>query len=92
MNSKAYIVVLLLLVFGQGARAWDGSGTSADPYLIKTSADWRQLAADVKGGNSFSGKYFRLTADINVSTGGQGVSVGTADCRSAARSTVSATR
>jgi hypothetical protein len=29
----------------QGVLAWDGRGTSTDPYLIKSSADWKQLAA-----------------------------------------------
>ena len=51
----------------QGVLAWDGSGTSTDPYLIQNNADWRQLADDVIGGNSYSGKVFRMTADIDGS-------------------------
>ena len=52
----------------QGAWAWDGDGTSAKPYLIKSSADWKQLADDVSGGNSYSGKFFALGICIRPST------------------------
>ncbi len=54
------------------ARAWDGSGSSSDPYLIQTSADWKQLADDVLGGESYSGKYFEMTTSVDA----EGVSVG----------------
>ena len=70
-----FMFALLLTAVTQGAWAWDGSGTSADPYLIKTSADWKQLADDVSAGNSYSGQYFEMTADIDA----QGVSVGASD-------------
>lgn len=42
-------MLTLLLLTAQGVWAWDGSGTSTDPYLIKTSADWEQLSTDVGG-------------------------------------------
>ena len=72
MKQKAYLLIALLCSFVQGALAWDGSGTSTDPYLIKNSADWKQLADDVSGGNSFSDMFFEMSADIDA----QGISVG----------------
>ena len=45
---------------------WSGSGTSSDPYLITSEADWNTLATNVNAGTSYSGKYFKLTADITV--------------------------
>lgn len=75
MTRKHIWFLTILLAIAQQAWAWDGSGTSADPYLIKTSADWKQLANDVGGGNSYSGKFFEMTADIDA----QGISVGASD-------------
>ena len=65
MKRLKWLTVFLLLI-GQTALAWEGSGTSADPYLINDATDWKQLATNVTGGNSFSGKFFRMTADIDV--------------------------
>ena len=65
-------MIALLCTIVQGVWAWDGSGTSTDPYKIKNSADWKQLADDVTDGNSFSGQYFEMTADVDA----QGISVG----------------
>ena len=75
MNRKVLFMFAMLCAVAQGAWGWDGSGTSADPYLIRTSADWKQLADDVSGGNSYSGKFFEMAADIDA----QGISVGTSD-------------
>ena len=72
MKAKTILMIALLFAIVQMAWAWDGSGTSADPYLIKSSADWKQLADDVRGGNSYSGTYFEMTADIDA----EGNSVG----------------
>ncbi|MBE6638077.1 MAG: hypothetical protein E7616_01270 [Ruminococcaceae bacterium] len=41
-----------------------GSGTQASPYLIKTAGQLALLANRVNGGESFSGKYFRLEKNI----------------------------
>ena len=70
-----YLFAFALTMVTQGAWAWDGSGTSTDPYLINNAADWRQLADDVSGGNSYSGLYFEMTADIDA----EGISVGKSD-------------
>lgn len=42
-----------------------GTGTAEDPYLISTGAELAFLAADTLAGNS-NGKYYKLTADINL--------------------------
>ncbi len=55
------LMMLALLVCTTTAWAWDGSGTSVDPYLIKFATDWNTLATNVEGGNTYSGKYFQLT-------------------------------
>ena len=49
---------------------WDfqGSGTEDDPYLIPSETVWNFLAENVNAGKNYSGKYFRLTNDISVST------------------------
>lgn len=72
---KSMMLLILLCTMVQMAWAWDGSGTSADPYLIKTSADWKQLSNEVGGGSNFSGLFFEMTADIDA----QGISVGASD-------------
>ena len=72
MKRLKWLTVFLLLI-GQTAWAWDGEGTSSNPYLISSTSDWKQLATDVSAGNSYSGKFFRLTADFDA----DGQSVGT---------------
>lgn len=46
------------------AATWSGSGTSSSPYLISNESGLRQLATNVKNGSSYSGKYFKVTANI----------------------------
>lgn len=49
-----------------------GSGTKNDPYLISNDMELAKLARDVNNGNTsqaFLGKYFKLTADIDLSGG-----------------------
>ena len=46
-----------------------GSGTQADPYQLTTSEHMSELAGLVNSGISFSGKYFKLTADITLPEG-----------------------
>lgn len=41
-----------------------GNGSQSSPYLISTTADLEKLAADVNGGEGYSGKYFCQTADL----------------------------
>ena len=44
-----------------------GSETKNDPYLISNDMQLAKLAHDVNNGVSFSGKYFKLTKDIDLS-------------------------
>ena len=52
---------------GSGTLAGDGSQGS--PYLIASAADWGTLADSVLAGNTFAGKFVKLTADITVTRG-----------------------
>lgn len=45
-----------------------GAGTEQDPYLISSHADWNYLAVKVNSGTSYAGKFFRQTANIDVTT------------------------
>ena len=61
-----FFLILTVLVLGEmtPAQAFSGSGTAADPYLIASAADLKQLAADVSNDKPYSGAHFKLTADI----------------------------
>ncbi len=49
--------------------AWtQGSGTAANPYLIENGEHLAYLADQVNSGNSYSGKYFKLTNDIQMTS------------------------
>jgi hypothetical protein len=41
-----------------------GNGTKQNPWLISSRADMEQLAANVNGGQSYSGIYFKLIRDL----------------------------
>ena len=43
-----------------------GSGTEADPYLINNLDDLVAFRNDVNAGNTYEGKYVKLTADIDL--------------------------
>ncbi len=44
-----------------------GQGTQKNPYIISTPQELAKLAADVNGDNTYSGKYFALACDIDLS-------------------------
>ncbi len=48
------------------ADAWQGSGIASDPYTISNQLGLEALADSVKLGKSYTGRYFVLTADINM--------------------------
>jgi len=64
---KTFFTILFIafasVLFGQTPVAPSGSGTSSDPYLIANldNLAWMQ-------GNSYTGKYFKQTADIDASS------------------------
>ncbi len=51
---------------GGSAESYAGSGTSGNPYLITSGEELALLAQQVRSGETFAGKYFRLTADIQL--------------------------
>ena len=55
-------------VWDGSAASWtQGSGTRLDPYLIESAQNLAYLAEMVNGGvNQYSGKYFKLTVDIDL--------------------------
>ena len=69
-KSKLFLMLLALVAFGQTAWAQysGGTGTEADPYLISSKADWNTLSTQVKNGNLYTGKFFKMTADIGTVT------------------------
>ncbi len=52
-----------------------GTGTEADPYLIKDAQDYQDLADLVAGGMSFQGKYLKQENDITLPDGWQSIGV-----------------
>ena len=62
---KLLFLLSAMLFMVQGASAWSGSGSSGDPYLIASSADWETFATST---DEYSDTFFKLTADITVTT------------------------
>ena len=44
-----------------------GGGTESSPFLIASAEDWNNFAANVFLGQSYSGKYLKLTSNISIS-------------------------
>ena len=51
---------------GKEAAGFEGAGTEASPYEITSAADLKKLAENVNGGVTYEGKYFQLTANIDL--------------------------
>ena len=47
--------------------SWSGSGTESSPYLISTEEELAGLAYSVNNGTTYSGSYFKQTADLDMS-------------------------
>ncbi len=71
-QKRFLLWMLLTTMMSARLRAWDGTGTSSDPYLVQNADDWTQLATALNEGQDLKGKVFLMTADINVG----GTSVG----------------
>ena len=63
--KKILFVITTMFLMVQGASAWNGSGSSGDPYLIASPADWETFATST---DEYSDTFFKLTADITVTT------------------------
>ncbi len=72
MMKRTIIVLWMALVTmtlaAQGTGWSAGTGTLNDPYQIKTAQELETLAANVNAGNAYKGVYFRMMADVNLST------------------------
>ena len=64
------LATLLTATAAQTARADStfsgGDGSQGNPYKIANEIDLRQLATDVNGGNSYSGKFFQQSQNITL--------------------------
>ena len=79
-NKRSVVVGLLaflaLILMPVAAYAKDsqnpgfqGDGTAEKPWLIQNAADLKKLSDTVKNGVTFSGNYFKVTEDIDLSGG-----------------------
>ena len=70
MKKTSILILLALLAFGPMAWAQfsGGNGSANNPYLISSKDDWNALHNQVKGGNTYRGKFFKMTADIGTVT------------------------
>ena len=68
-------MMLSMLTVTANAAAWDGTsassslkgeGTAASPYLVESADDLKYIQVQVNDGNTFEGKYFKQTADIDL--------------------------
>ena len=50
----------------QVARILQGEGSAENPYIIANEFDWETLAQQVANGETFKGKFLKMTADIYV--------------------------
>lgn len=51
------------------AEQYSGDGTKENPYLIEDDLQLAKLSRDVANGNTFDGKYIKLTKDITLDQG-----------------------
>ena len=64
---KHILNLLVFMLFGISSvmAQFTGSGTFSDPYLISNEQDLQNLVTAVNAGESFSGNFFKQTADID---------------------------
>ena len=65
-TKKILLILALLCAVVQGAWA-DAGDTEGNPITISSESEWNTFASNVSNGNSYSGKYVRLDANISVS-------------------------
>ena len=71
---NAFDVTFMITAVGDPVQnLFEGAGTEQNPYLISTLRDWYMLCAQVNGGYSYAGQYFRLANNLTV----KGAMVGT---------------
>ena len=68
-NLKAYENGILYNdMYYVGPAILTGTGTEADPYLIRDDCEWSSFTYYVNNGNNYNGKYVKLTANIDITT------------------------
>ena len=68
---KKILYLMLIGLLATASPVWGqpfggGNGTATNPYLITSATDWVNLAVDVNTGTSYSGVYFKQTANISI--------------------------
>ena len=53
-------------ISGLKAVEWSGTGTEGDPYIIASDDQWKLLVNRVVNGNTYSGQYFQLGDNLNI--------------------------
>ncbi len=70
LKKSLSVILCLLIVFSMfgicANAAITGNGTKSSPYKITSQADLVKLAENVNAGESYSGKYFTVTANITL--------------------------
>lgn len=66
-GAVVWCVVCATAYTGSSGEDEEQDGTEAHPYLIASAADLKALADEVDGGDNKSGKYYALSADIDLS-------------------------
>lgn len=74
MKKSLLTLLLFITALTIQAQGWDGTaatwtkgaGTEQDPYLIETPQHLAYLQEKVSGGESYEGKFFLLTSDLDM--------------------------
>ena len=66
--SRAAFVLLMMMLTTTKSWAWTGEGFENDPILIANASDLIQLATNVNSGTDYSGKYFKQTNPITLTS------------------------
>ena len=66
--SRAALVLLMMMLTTTKSWAWTGEGFENDPILIANASDLIQLATNVNSGTDYSGKYFKQTNPITLTS------------------------
>lgn len=73
--KKFYISAIIICAALQASAAWDGTaaawtagdGSAESPFLIENEQNLAYLQTTVNEGESYAGKFFKLTADLDMS-------------------------
>ncbi len=66
--QAAYQTISVKIPITLARYEFKGSGTKEDPYLLENADDLTALSKEVNGGETFTGKYFKITNNITLHT------------------------